>query len=286
MRDFEILFDEGEPGKIESEVTRPYGQLGFPEPPDGRPWIYSNFVQSLDGIASLLGRCGSGADISQAPEDRWLMDLLRTHADAVIMGLNTLTHERLYMGNPRGPVFKIASPEMLELRRRLGRERLKNIFVTNSAEIELAGFRVFDDETVDAYVVTTSAGASKLSAQRHPHAGILAAGEWPRVDLNLMVKKLREELGIRYLLCEGGPTLYGAMSKSGLIDEKFVTIAPVEIGQVAPSEQEMAEFDKSKVRPTAFAGPGFTKETMPRWKWLSCRRAGDHEFNRYRRIRN
>ncbi|HWR16374.1 MAG TPA: dihydrofolate reductase family protein [Terriglobales bacterium] len=286
MREFQVLFDDGEPSSIESDVLRPYGRLGFPAPPEGRPWIYANFVQSMDGITSLLGRHGSGGDISQSSEDRWLMDVLRAHADAVIMGLNTLVHERVYMGNPRGPVFRIANAEVQELRKILGRVKFKNVFVTNSANLELADFRVFDSEEVDAFVVTTTAGASRLRAQRHPMVTIIESGEWPRVDLQRMVRLLREQLGIRYLLCEGGPTFYGSMAKAGLIDEKFVTVAPVEVGQAAPPEQEMAEFDKTRLRPNTFTGPGFTKEKMSRWKWLSCRKAGDHEFNRYRLLRN
>lgn len=283
MRKFEVLFDNGEPSPIESEALAPYGQLGFPATPTGRPWIYANFVQSIDGITSLLGRFGSGGDISQSPEDRWLMDLLRAHADAVVMGINTLAFERLYMGNPRGPIFKIANSEMLILREKLGRGKLKNIFVTNSANVQLSDFRVFDGELVDSYVVTTTAGVAKLRAQKHPQVTLIEAGEWPRVDLNLMAKKFREDLGIRYLLCEGGPTLYGSMTKAGLIDEKFLTIAPVEVGQAAPSEQEMAEFDKTRLRPNTFSGSGFTRETMTRWTWLSSRRIEDYEFNRYRR---
>jgi riboflavin biosynthesis pyrimidine reductase len=283
MRNFEVLFDNGEPSPIESEVVRTYGRLGFPVPSADRPWTYANFVQSLDGITSLLGRFGSGADISQCPEDRWLMDLLRAYADALMIGINTLAYERFYMGNPRGPIFKIANPQMLELRQKLGRGKLKNIFVTNSATVQLSEFRVFDSEVVDSYVVTTTAGAAKLRAQKHPRVTIIEAGEWPRVDLKLMVRKLREELGIRYLLCEGGPTFYGSMTRAGLIDEKFLTISPVEVGQAAPPEQELAEFDKTRLRPTTFAGLGFTKETMTRWTWLSCRRIEDYEFNRYRR---
>jgi 5-amino-6-(5-phosphoribosylamino)uracil reductase len=283
MRKFEVLFDNGEPSPTESEVLGPYGQLGFPAPPAGRPWTYANFVQSLDGITSLLGRFGSGSDISQSPEDRWLMDLLRAYADAVVMGINTLAYERLYMGNPRGPIFKIANPEMLNFRQKLGRGRLKNIFVTNSASVHLADFRVFDGELVDTYVVTTTAGASNLRSQKHPLVTIIDAGEWPRVDLNLMVKKFREELGIQYLLCEGGPTFYGSMTRAGLIDEKFLTISPFEVGQAVPPEQDLAEFDRTRLRPNAFTGPGFTKETMTRWTWLSSRRIEDYEFNRYRR---
>jgi riboflavin biosynthesis pyrimidine reductase len=283
MRDFDVLFDISEPTGIDDPVLRPYGKLGFPPPPPGRPWIYSNFVQSLDGIVSLRGEHGSGGDISQSAEDRWLMDLLRAHADAVLLGVNTLVEERHYMDpNGRGPIFKIANPEMLDLRERLGLARFKNIFVTASASIQLSEFRVFDGELVDSYVITTDAGAIKLRAQKHPRVTIIEAGTWPKVDLILMAKKLSDEYGIRYLLCEGGPTLYGGMTRAGLIDEKFVTIAPVEAGSMAPPEQVLTPFDRTRVRPTTFMGPGFIKEEMPRWKWLSCRRIVDHEFNRYR----
>lgn len=283
MRDFQVLFDNGEPSPVEDSAVRPYGKLGFPAPISDRPWIYANFVQSIDGLTSLLGQYGSGGFIAQSEEDRWLMDLLRAHADAVIMGLNTLSFERTYMGNPGGPVFKIANAELLNFRERLGRRKLKNIFVTNSANVQLNDFRVFASDLVDSYIVTTDAGASRLRSQKHARVEIIEAGKWPRVDLQLMVRKLRSELGIEHLLCEGGPTFYGSMTKAGLIDEKFLTIAPFEIGQSAPPEQDMAAFDKTRLRPNTFTGPGFTRDTMTRWTWLSCRRVGDHEFNRYRR---
>jgi 5-amino-6-(5-phosphoribosylamino)uracil reductase len=284
MRDFEILFDHSEAGAQDDPALSPYGTLGFPGVPRDRPIIYSNFVQSLDGITSLRGQYGSGFHISQSDEDRWLMDVLRAYADAILLGINTLVEERLYMGaHSRGPIFKIADSELLKFRERLGRGRQKNIFVTNSATLQLADYRVFDGEIVDAYIITTRAGADRLRTQKHPHVQIIEAGEWPRLDLNVAMRKLHDELGVHYLLCEGGPTLYGSMAKAGLIDEKFVTIAPVEVGQVAPSDQEMVEFDKTRIRPTTFAGQGFTRESMSRWTWLSSRRVGDHEFNRYRR---
>ena len=53
---------------------------------------------------------------------------------------------------------------------------------------------------------------------------------------------LRKELGIEHLLCEGGPTLYGSLSRAELIDEKFLTIAPFEVGQSSrPSRSGWAE---------------------------------------------
>ena len=79
------------------------------------------------------------------------------------------------------------------------------------------------------------------------------------------------------------------MSRAGLIDEKFLTVSPVEVGLLVPPEQESAETEKERPpreRPTTFVAPGFTKESAPWWKWMSCRRVGDHQFNRYRRKRS
>src|SRR5512146_2862716 len=155
MRDFEVLFDYAEPNRLSDPAFYRYSKLGFPAPPAERPWIYSNFVQSLDGIVSLRGRHAAGADISQSPEDRWLMDLLRAHADAVLLGINTLVEEKRNgpAGN-RGPVFRIMDPGLRELRRKLGRRREINIFVTGAARLELADFAVFDGTQVDSVIIT------------------------------------------------------------------------------------------------------------------------------------
>ena len=100
------------------------------------------------------------------------------------------------------------------------------------------------------------------------------------------MQTLARELGIRLLLCEGGPTLYGYMSRAGLIDEKFLTISPVEAGQIIPEEQETGMLEgPARLRPTTFSAPGFTPEKAPWWTWISCRKVEDHEFNRYRRRR-
>jgi riboflavin biosynthesis pyrimidine reductase len=292
MRSFEILFDQGEPSPVEDSAYAPYGRLGFPEPPPDRSWIFSNFVQSLDGIVSFRGYHASGADISQSAEDRWLMDLLRAHADAVLVGVNTLVDETNLRGKEkRGPVFRIMEPSLRELRRKLGRAREKNIFVTGSGKIDLSEYRCFDCEHVDPIVVTTKAGASRLEqTQRNPDVQIVIAGEGDTVDLPRMVELLHRDFGIRYLLCEGGPTLYGRMSRAGLIDEKFLTIAPIEVGQFVPDEQprtpeELANPKFTTVRPSVFFGPGFTKENARHWSWISSRRIENHEFNRYRVVR-
>jgi riboflavin biosynthesis pyrimidine reductase len=115
---------------------------------------------------------------------------------------------------------------------------------------------------------------------------MIVAGEGgEEVDLLSAMRILRQEMGIKYLLCEGGPVLYGGMIRAGLIDEKFLTVAPVDAGQEIPPEQEIVPWKQPAVRPTIFSGTGFTKEKVVRWHWVSCRKVRDMQFNRYRTIR-
>lgn len=284
MRDFEILFDQAESSPIADPAYAPYGNLGFPPPHRDRPWIYANFVQSIDGIASFLGKHPTGGDISHSQEDKWLMDLLRAHADAIVLGVNTLVEETRAapeLNRGRGPVYRVQDAALREFRGRLGRGRERVIFVTGSAGLDAEKYRVFDGDLVDAYVLTTKAGEARL-----PASGLrtIVAGDEGFVDLQLALRRLRQELGIKHLLCEGGPTLYGHMSRAGLIDEKFVTISPVEIGLFVPPEQQ-EERGAPAHRPTTFTAPGFLPENAPWWQWMSCRKVDDHEFNRYRRKR-
>lgn len=288
MHDFQILFDHGERSDLLDPVYAPYGKLGFPAAPADRPWVYANFVQTLDGIVSLLGVNASGADIAQSEEDRWLMDLLRAHADAVLLGMGTLMLEkRLEQPRPRGPVFRIVEPTLQQLRAKLRRGVERNIFVSGTGNFQLADFAVFDGDRVDSAILTTVAGAERLRPQQesHRHVKIIVAGDGNEVDLPLAMRALRQEMGIKYLLCEGGPVLYGNMIRAGLIDEKFVTVSPVDAGQEIPAEQEMVPWKQPAIRPTIFSGTGFTKAKLVGWHWVSCRKVRDLQFNRYRVIR-
>jgi 5-amino-6-(5-phosphoribosylamino)uracil reductase len=285
-----VLFDCSEASAIDHPGYAPYGRFGFPSPQNDQPWVYANFVQSLDGITSLLGKHASGSEISQSREDRWLMDLLRAHADGLLMGMSTLREEQRQRGaESRGIVFQVVDPTLRELRAKLGKGRERNIFVTSAFGLDLSRYKVFDGDVVDAAILTSPAGAARLRARGgHSHVTVIAAGEGERFDLVHAISKLRQQLGVQFLLCEGGPTLYGSLARADLVDEKFLTISPIEVGQVVPPQQERLPSEQALsvlLRPTVFGGAGFTREQMTRWTWLSCRKAGDHQFNRYRRNR-
>lgn len=80
-------------------------------------------------------------------------------------------------------------------------------------------------------------GAGTMRAERYSGLEkrliVVESGPDGRVDLTALLRSLREE-GIRALLCEGGPTLHGALQAAGLVDELFLTIAPKLSGGDAP----------------------------------------------------
>ncbi len=273
---------------VPSFLTRfmpPTANSGFRAAPPDRPWIFANFVQTVDGIVSLLGAEASGSDISQSPEDRWLMDLLRAHADAVLIGMGTLRVETgLGRPGPRGPVFRIVDPAIRELREKLRRGPERNIFLTGSSDIQLERYAAFDGKQVDPFLLTTPSVDEKLAPQlrQRPHVGVIVCGEGQRVDLEAAMLILRHHFGIRYLLCEGGPTLYSNLLELDLIDEKFLTVSPIEVGSHMPQPEGSMDY-------LADAAHRLCRRTFRReavhWEWLSCRKVGDHQFHRFRRRR-
>jgi riboflavin biosynthesis pyrimidine reductase len=80
-------------------------------------------------------------------------------------------------------------------------------------------------------------GAGTMRAERYGEIGrrlvVVESGPDGRANLAALLRSLREE-GIGALLCEGGPTLHGALQASGLVDELFLTIAPKLAGGAAP----------------------------------------------------
>jgi riboflavin biosynthesis pyrimidine reductase len=286
---FEVFFDSSEPNPgLPDDLKRFVGNLGFPPAFEDRPWVFSNFVQTLDGLVSFGGTRPGGEWVAQSRHDRWMMDLLRAHADALICGAQSLRLEAQSGRIPGGPVFRIVDEELLRLRRQvLGSGKLKNIVVTGSGRLDTSEYRLFQSERVEAWIATTPEGLRQLkNSDRTP---VLVTGEGNQVDLHALLSALRAKHGIEHLLCEGGPQLYGSMARQGLIDEKFLTVSPQEIGAGLPVSLSSAEPEPTAdsglaVRPTSFTGPGLTVEGARWYRWISSRRAGDHEFNRYRII--
>ena len=89
-------------------------------------------------------------------------------------------------------------------------------------------------------------GAGTMRAERYSGLDrrlvVVESGPDGRADLPALLLSLREE-GVRALLCEGGPTLHGALQAAGLVDELFLTIAPKLSGGGVPPRILEGELD-------------------------------------------
>ncbi len=250
-----------------------YGPFGFPAPADARrPYISSNFVMGLDGRASFreLKDRTDGSIVSRSREDRWLMDFLRAHHDGQLIGASTLRDERNPEG--RGWDYGIEDEELRIYRQdtlRLGRQKV--LILSGSGNIDLT-LRIFSSPRVEAWIITAREGQENLRSQlkrlgREGTIKIISVGEGTQVDLVAATQLLRQEHGIRTLLCEGGPTLYGEFLKHQLIDEDFRTI----------SLQVLGESTKPGIdRPTAYGHVSYTPETAPWFRLISLHYALPH----------
>ena len=90
---------------------------------------------------------------------------------------------------------------------------------------------------------------------------ILSMGEGTQVDLAAVVQVLRQEHGIRTLLCEGGPTLYGEVLKHQLIDEDFRTMSLQVLGE--STKPAPADVTVSAISRESVAAPGDAEFASP-----------------------
>ncbi len=175
-----------------------------------RPYTIVNFVASADGHAAFRGRSRWLSDEA----DRELFHGLRERVDAVMAGTGTLRAERYGR--------MVRDPERRERRAASGLhpEPLSVVF-TRSGDVP-TGIPLFTDPGSRVVVFTPAALDS---------SGLAAAVDLVRLDpgeltLTTMMRRLRSAYDVRTLLCEGGPTLFGALLQENLVDELFLSLAP------------------------------------------------------------
>jgi riboflavin-specific deaminase-like protein len=196
-----------------------YADLALEQRAEGlwRPYVIANMVATADGRATLGGR--TKAISSDA--DRKLFHALRDQVDAVMVGTATIAIE------PYGPLVRDEERRRRRIRRGLAPVPLA---VTASRSLELpVAAPLFQDPESRIVVLAGSEGeppevAAQLIVERVP------GSEGQAIDFVAGLEGLRARHGVRTLLLEGGPTLLGVMLEAGLVDELFLTRAPLIVG--------------------------------------------------------
>jgi riboflavin biosynthesis pyrimidine reductase len=250
-----------------------YGEWVLPGFED-RPYVYVNFVTSRDGRVSfnIPGAFGGGAVSRNNVHDQWLMGLLRARADAIMVGDNTLKLEPEHIWTAE-TIFPGDAAGFSAIRQIEGRQAQPlQVFVSANGTIpeHAAVLRVPALRIVIATTETGAGNALKHLGVRH-NIDILACGD-EQVDFHLLYDLLWSRYQVRSLLCEGGPRLYGSILRAGAIDEEFVTLSPIVIGNVSGVQE----------RPGLVEGTAFSPNDAPVSTLLSVRKAGDYLFLRSR----
>jgi riboflavin biosynthesis pyrimidine reductase len=175
--------------------------------PPGRPHLALDMVASVDGRGAVDGRTRALG----SPGDRALFLRLRAQVDAVMAGATTIRTERY------GPIIR--DPELKALRASRG-EPLQPLAVTVSRSLDFdPDLPLLSDPDSHLVILTPSAGeippcAARVSYLRGP-------------SLTELMGRLRRELEVRSIVCEGGPSLNGELLAAGLVDELFLTVSPL-----------------------------------------------------------
>jgi riboflavin biosynthesis pyrimidine reductase len=214
--------------------------------PDDRPFVYMNFVSTVDGRAARDGRTatlGSDADLELLLE-------LRVLSDAVLLGTGTLRAE----GYDR--LVRAEARRARRVENGLPADPLA-VVITRRFDVPWnAGLFQAPDQPVVVYT-----GAEGTPPDVPAQVEVVRLPD-PRPAEALA--DLRER-GVRALLCEGGPTLFGALLADRAVDELFLTITPLITGD----EDE----------PTIVAGGRLA--ALPDLELLWALRSGAELFLRY-----
>jgi len=258
---------DGDALPLTPDLLRRYG--GELRMPSRRPYVFANFVSTVDGIVSLgVPGHDRARDVSLGdPNDRFVLALLRAVSDAVIVGAGTLRKEPDSVWTAES-VFPDASADFAALRSAAGlAPQPLTVLVTASGDVDLSLPAFTHGGPV--IVATTSAGARRLGPTRDP-VRVTALSDGSELRMTDVVRLSAEAAGGGRLLTEGGANILGRFLDEELLDELFLTIAPRVAGRSPEHPRvglvEGVAFDATRARGAAL---------------VSVRTGGDYLFTRY-----
>jgi len=169
--------------------------------------VFANLAVSLDG--RIADRNVPAKPLGTA-YDRRIMKVIRSQADVVIMGAETLRVSK----NP------------VKLRNKKNRF-LVNAVITRSGEID-PEIAFWKDPNIIRFVFTCKNSYSKALNSSRDRAFIVVAGE-TEIDPKIVLATFKKA-GFREILVEGGGQVIRAFSNAKCLDELYLTLTPWLIG--------------------------------------------------------
>jgi riboflavin-specific deaminase-like protein len=184
--------------------------------PDDRPFVCLNMISTADGRATIKGRAGHIANRA----DYELFHATRARMDGIMVGAETIRVESY------GRTINSAEARERRVREGLPADAV-TVLVTRSANLPAdVGLLRAAENTV---IVLTPSEDAELPAEAAATAHYVR-----EADMATGLRRVREEFGIRSLVCEGGPNLNATLLPAGLIDELHLVYAPKLAGGADP----------------------------------------------------
>ena len=258
-----------------------WAPLGFPAPPPDRPWIFGVVVTSANGVVAWRRRDPGDDPVreilggemrSDRIADRRLMRYLRTIGDAGI-GAQTVREQPTLILSPQERRDERA-PELYAFRVARGLpHHPRNVIYTLYGRVP-PQHPMLTTPGLSAIILTTPAGRAELTRRGIREPAVIVEALLEPNGLERAHARLRAEHGVRYLACEGGQTLFGALRAARLLDEVFVTTTDVVVDRAA-HEGVLTTFDFAAEGATLVAEgrlePGGVY-TFKRWRFGGARR--------------
>jgi riboflavin biosynthesis pyrimidine reductase len=187
------------------------------------PFIYSNFVASLDGRISELepgsGRRRVPAAIANKRDWRLYMELA-AQADVL---LTTSRHLRAVADGRHTALLDLPT-DLLDWRRDRGMAPLPALAaVSESLEIPVEAVKRRFEGPLYA-LVSAAAPAEKVERLEAQGVSVLTTGAGPALDGREMARALGEQ-GWRRIYSIAGPRVFHALAAGGVVDRIYLTIA-------------------------------------------------------------
>jgi len=237
-----------------------WAPLGFPAPPPDRPWVFGVVVTSANGVVAWRRRDARdepvrailGDDDTRLDRiaDRRLMRYLRTIGDAGI-GAQTVREQPTLILSPQEPGDERA-PELYAFRVARGLpHHPRNIIYSVYGRVP-PRHPILTTPGLSPIILTTLAGRAELTRRGIRDVAVIVESLLEPGGLERAHARLRAEHGVRYIACEGGPTLLAALRRARLLDEIFVTTTDVMVDRAA-HDGVLTTFDFSVERTTLVA---------------------------------
>jgi 2,5-diamino-6-(ribosylamino)-4(3H)-pyrimidinone 5'-phosphate reductase len=221
---------------------------------DGLPYVYLNVAITADGKIAPPDR--QFIPFSSR-RDQELLVFLRTRCDAVMAGARTVDSVPVTMG-PGGPRYR-----RMRLENGLEEYNLR-VVVSGSGSLR-PGAEIFKHRFSPIIVLVSSrAPRARITRMEKLGAVVHVCGE-KNVDFTAALTWLRQQWGVKRLLCEGGGEINAALFAEGLVDDVFLTLVPTVFG--------------GRTAPTAVDGAGVERLAEASKLHLKSRqRVGDEMF--------